>query len=744
MSPVRTEAERRKRNLIIICAVLVFLVTMTAVQVGVRGPELPVANNLVVFALFNLNLVVFLLLLILLFRNLVKLYFERRNRVLGSRFKAKLVVAFLSLALAPAILIFLVASNLITTSIDGWFKVQVERPLDESLDVARAVYQTTEDNAIRHGQYISRVITRDGLLAEERREALIDFLMDQQEQYGLAVITIFGPTGRELVHVKDPVLPPMVSTFEVNHEQVRQSLGGKELSTVKEIANGDLIQGMVPILASFQDRRVVAAVVTAYHMPQRLEAKVREISRTFQEYKQLKLLKRPIKGSYILLFLLMTLIIVFSATWFGLYLARGITVPIQMLAEGTREVAAGNLAYRVDAKADDEIGILVDSFNKMTEDLAQSKARLEEAYLDLQQKSGEMDQRRRYTETVLEAVATGVISLDEAGRITTVNRAAAQLLALDPDAITGRPVVEALPGPGFGEMVALVQKMDRVRRGSLEREVRLSLNGTGRTFLASLTALEGPDGSYLGMVLVFDDLTELLKAQRMATWREVAQRIAHEIKNPLTPIQLSAQRLRRRLANRAPEDSRELLAECTGTIIEEVEGLKRLVDEFTRFARMPALAPRPTDLSRLVESVAALYAESHPAVKIRTASAPDLPLCSVDPEQIKRVLTNLVDNAVEADTTEITIETRWSPSAGAVWLRVGDNGEGIPPENREKLFLPYFSTKATGMGLGLAIVGQILSDHGGKIRVEENHPGGSVFVVELPLGDVARASAQES
>jgi two-component system nitrogen regulation sensor histidine kinase NtrY len=527
------------------------------------------------------------------------------------------------------------------------------------------------------------------------------------------------------------VLAPSI-TSAVNMEQVRMALAGRQLSTRKEIANGDLIQGMVPLAASVQDPRVVGTVVVAIHVPQRLEAQVRGISQAFQEYKQLKLLKQPIKGIYILLFLLMTLVIVFSVTWFGLYLAKGITVPIQRLAEGTREVAAGNLDYRVTVQADDEVGILVTSFNKMTEDLASSKTQLERAYTDLQAKHAELIERRRYTETILEAVATGVVSADAAGRVTTVNRAAAQMLGLDPTAAVGRHYAEAFVGEEYRDLVALMQRMDRLREGSLERQVTLARDGGRLTLLTSLTALQGPEREYLGIVLVFDDLTALLSAQRLAAWREVAQRIAHEIKNPLTPIQLSAQRLRRRLGGRLADDG-GVLEECTGTIIGEVEGLRRLVDEFSRFARMPRLAPTPTDLRRLLEGVVALYGETHPAVTLPTELAADVPTLEADGDQLKRALLNLLDNAVEAGATEVRLGTRWDRAAGRVEIVVADDGPGIAPEVRDKLFLPYFSTKTTGMGLGLPIVHQIVSDHGGHIRVEDNRPKGSRFVIDLPV-----------
>jgi two-component system nitrogen regulation sensor histidine kinase NtrY len=309
----------------------------------------------------------------------------------------------------------------------------------------------------------------------------------------------------------------------------------------------------------------------------------------------------------------------------------------------------------------------------------------------------------------------------------------------------GQQASVVLRPPMHSELAALIQRMNRLRAGALEREVHLRREGHAVTLLASATALKGPDGAYLGMVLVFDDLTELLKAQRLAAWREVAQRIAHEIKNPLTPIQLSAQRLRRRLStnNRSPEE-KQLLEEATATIVQEVEGLKQLVDEFSRFARMPALQPRATDLGRLLEGVVVLYRESHPGLSIKASFSPDLPPLDVDPDQIKRAVLNLVDNAVEAVAGAgiVTVDTTWLPESRRVRIVVADDGPGIPAEDKERLFLPYFSTKAGGTGLGLPIVHQIITDHGGTIWVEDAVPLGTRFVVELPVGRLAAAPVE--
>jgi len=429
--PLLSEENRRKRNLVILAGFVLLVGTANLLDVGVYAPELPLASNIAVFALLNLNLIVLLLLVLLLLRNLVKLWFERRQQVIGAKFKAKLVLAFLSLSLIPSTLIFLIASNFINKSIEGWFKPQVERPLDQALAVAQTYYGNLERTALRHAQQIGRVIDREGLLAENRRETLAAYLVEQQDRLGLSAITVFGAQGQELVHVKDPILGDL-ATRDVNEAQLRQGAAGQELTTVRELSSGDLVEAVVPIWSTRGGERTVAGVVVVgTHVTERLEARVRAISQAFREYKQLKLLKTPIKGIYILLFLLMTLIVVFSFTWFALYLARGITGPIEQLAEGTREIAAGNLSYKVEAHGDDEIGVLVSSFNRMTEDLGRSKRQLEEAYLDLSDKHTELEDRRVYMDTVLEAVTTGVVSFDPLGRLTTINRAAARMLGLN-------------------------------------------------------------------------------------------------------------------------------------------------------------------------------------------------------------------------------------------------------------------------------------------------------------------------
>ena len=732
--PLLSEDSRRKRNLLIITAVLIVLAAGSAVNYGLTGPDLPVASNLAMILLFNLNAVVLLLLVVLLFRNLVKLWFERQQKVVASQFKAKLVLAFLFLSLVPTILIIIIASTIINRSIDGWFKPQVERPLDQALAVAQAYYQNLESTALRHAQQIAHVIARDNLLDATEVTALRLYLTEQQQQLGLGGVTVLAASGQERVHVKDPALAhlPLRSAGET---QLKRGLAGHDVTSVREADGADLVDAVTPIWSARDGARIVAGlVVVSTHVPERLEAKVRGISQAFKEYKQLRLLKTPIKVNLLLFFVLITLMIVFCVTWFGLYLARGITGPIEQLVEGTREVAAGNLNYKVQTRADDEIGVLVDSFNRMTDDLSLSKRQLEEAYLDLQDKHTELEERRRYIETVLEAITSGVVSFDAVGRLTTINRAAARMFDLSEDTSVGRLLEEVFRGPEGREIVSLVRRAGRTNVGAVAAEVTREQAGARLSLLASVTALRGPEGGYGGAVLVLDDLTELIKAQRQAAWREVAQRLAHEIKNPLTPIQLSAQRLRRRLAGQSGEPQR-LVSECTDIIIQEVDSLKRLVEEFSRFARMPALTPRLTDIRPIIESIASLYRESHPALTVHTHHAEALPLLEVDSDHFKRAVLNLVDNAVDAvsGVGEVVVETQFLEESGRARIAVADDGPGIGAADQDKLFTPYFSTKVAGMGLGLPIVHHIVTEHRGTIRVEPNLPRGSRFIIEIPV-----------
>ncbi|MFQ5901859.1 MAG: PAS domain-containing sensor histidine kinase, partial [Thermodesulfobacteriota bacterium] len=415
------------------------------------------------------------------------------------------------------------------------------------------------------------------------------------------------------------------------------------------------------------------------------------------------------------------------------YIAKGITVPIQRLAEGTHAVASGDLDYHILGESDDEVGTLVKSFNRMTEDLKAGNAKLEDAYLDLKRTNLELDQRRKYMEIVLRDVAAGVISIDKTGRISTINKAAEEILGIDTREIIGKGYKEVMEAEHLDVLRDMIRELNSLGTESIEREVELNIKDKVLTVLVNLTLLKDDDGKYLGMVAVFDDLTQLIKGQRMMAWREVARRIAHEIKNPLTPIQLSAQRLRRKYSSKFLNDG-QIFDECTKTIVKQVEELKTLVDEFSSFARMPAATPVPSDLNKTVKEAVSLYQGAHRNIRFQSFCDETIPIVGIDKDQIKRAIINLLDNSVDSikGKGEIEVKTVYDPNLEIAKIEVVDTGCGIPHKDKSRLFEPYFSTKKSGTGLGLAIAGNIVADHQGYIRVKDNLPRGTRFVIELP------------
>ncbi len=456
------------------------------------------------------------------------------------------------------------------------------------------------------------------------------------------------------------------------------------------------------------------------------------MTQAFESYNQLLVLKRPLTGVYLSFFLMVTLLILVSATWMGLYLAKRITRPVLMLAAAAREIGAGRLDQRVEPQSNDEFGTLVEAFNSMARELAASRRKVERSTITLERKNVEVEGRRRYIATILERITTGVVSVDASGVITTINSAASRLLSLDASTV-GQPARAVFNRADLQPIGALLAGAGRAVIAPAAQEIAILRAGQELHLAAAATALVGDAGAPEGVVLVLDDVTPLIRAQKVAAWREVARRLAHEIKNPLTPIQLCAERLQRHFSG-APPAAKALLDECTATIVGEVESLKGLVDEFSQFARMPAPRTVPTDLTQLIADTLGLYNGIFDRVRLEQRAAPGLPLVRLDAEQIRRVIINLVDNAVEATDRRghIIVETQLDAGNGVVRVVVADDGPGIPAEEREKLFLPYYSTKRRGSGLGLAIVRRIIAEHGGSIEVGDNAPTGTRFTIELP------------
>jgi two-component system nitrogen regulation sensor histidine kinase NtrY len=728
------ELKKRKREAVIVFLSLLAILILTSVEIHLSrlNSEVPIGSNITIFGIINVIILLIILLVYLIFRNIAKLFLERRKNAPGAKLRTKLVLAFVTLSLVPTLLLFFVSAGFITNSIQNWFNKQVENSLNESMEVAQTYYKNSAANALYYGQQISDAIKERKLLNEENLPALKALVRQKQKEYNLGVVEVYSSQREELIRASNPKLP-LGEFTNPSSEDLNVGLSGQELTRVNAIGKADLIRGIVPVHSNWNKKDVVGVIVVNYYVPYSMVAKMREISASYHEFRQLKILKNPITTGYILTLFLITMVIAFLAVWFGVYLARSLTIPIQELAEATRQVAEGNLDVHLGETGHDEIGMLIASFNRMTQDLRENQLALQETNVELQKSNLELEQRRRYMEAVLANVTAGIISVDQDGLLTHVNKSAEKLLLINLDKVSGHNFREVLRPEHLDIVKGLLRDMVLSKQNAITRQVTIPMREGDLTLLTNLTVLKDENEQFMGMVVVLDDLTSLIKAQRMAAWREVARRIAHEIKNPLTPIQLSAQRLRKRYLSRFEGEER-VFDDCTAMIIKSVDELKGLVDEFSNFARMPAAIPSPNDLNAILKEALTLYQEAHRSISFRLSIDETMPLIQLDRDQIKRVLINLLDNAVAAidGEGEVELASTFDSELKMASFSVSDTGHGIAPEDKPRLFEPYFSRKKSGTGLGLAIVNTIVTDHHGYIRAKDNFPKGSRFIIELP------------
>jgi len=733
------EKKRRKRERTIILVVISLVVGLTSLIVyltGMKGEAL-LPQNILVFSLINVNAILLLLLIFLVLRNVVKLFFERRKGILGSQLRTKLVIAFVGLSLIPTLLLFWVSIGFITNTIENWFSFKVESSLEESLNVAEIYYKNSASSALYYAQQISRKITERKLLNEKNLDRLRALVEEKQIEYNLGVVEVFSAQREELLKVMNPKVP--ASGFvSAGSALVQQALDGKDVTRIQPVGDGDIIRGVVPVRSTWKKNVVVGVVVVNYYVQKSLVSKMDTIKGAFQEYKDLKINKNPIKLIYVILLSVVTLLIIFSATWYGFYLSKVISVPISSLAVATKRVAQGNVDFQIEPASDDEIGSLVDSFNKMTRDLKVSHQKVELSTTNLRETIRELDHRRIYMETLLTNVAAGVISINKNGVITTFNRSAEKMLGVRMEDALYRLYTDVLATKPLEAFRDFIDEIINNTVNVFEKQISLLIHPKTLFLYIRSNMLFDAEGNYLGLVIVAEDLTQIQQAQRAYAWKEVARRIAHEVKNPLTPIKLSAQRLRKKFSPQISQNSK-IFDECTFTIISQVDALKTLVNEFSSFARMPATNPAPNDIHEIIDETLVLYKEAHKNVRFACVKDSDVSQLSLDRDQIKRAIINLLDNAIDWMENEgtITIKTTYNAVVGTVTIEIADTGPGIPPEIRPKLFEPYFSTRKEGSGLGLAIVNTIISDHGGYIRVRDNQPRGTCFLIELPVNQQA-------
>ncbi|MBN2246383.1 MAG: HAMP domain-containing protein [Candidatus Aminicenantes bacterium] len=723
---MNNQENQKSRAPRVLGAIILFLIILFfAIDLIIRESQQFSPTSLTNILLSTLQIIVLLLFLILFFifcRNLIKLYLERKHKVAGAHFKTKLLLFFTALSLIPTLLLFFFASDLISRNIETWFKTPIDKILNDTKNLSEGFYQNAREITFHHAQQLSNFIQEQQLI-KQGRLPLMNFVREKLTEYHLDEISIYLD-GEDLFSYLNPNLP-LQYYRELKSNTIKRAHLGERFSSIEPMGTGEMIRRGVavdiPNVGNF-------LVVTGKFLPQNYTQRINNISAYVQRYQQLKIQKNPLKTFYLITLTFITLLIIFAASWIGFHLAKGITVPIEKLALATKEISKGNLNVRVKAPASDELGILIDSFNQMTADLNSSQQAIA-------QKTSELSARKQHIETILTNITTGVITLNAEGVITTINPSAKEMLALTEKNPVGKHYQNILNHSRYKDVVDTIKRGLNKRIKTSNREIKINTGNQNITLALTLTPLNQTDSRFSGMIVVLDDFTQLINAQKIAAWKEVAQRVAHEIKNPLTPIQLSAERIIKNIQNNQSL-SNDIIKEGASTIVQEAGTIKSLVDEFSSFARMPNIRLQPSDMNEIISQTVSLFKGIYTDIAFDISFSHDLPSpIHVDPEQMKRVFINLIDNAIDAMNKKgnIKITTSFEKNDQHIHIDITDSGPGISDEDKDKLFIPYFSTKKKGNGLGLAIVNQIIIEHNGTIKFENNKPSGAKFCIRIPI-----------
>lgn len=721
------EFKKRRREMLFVVLISFLFLLLTWFQIRLFGisQELPFVHSIFFFGLVNFNIILLLLLLFLIFRNVVKVFVERRGKIIGSSLKAKLIAAFVAFSFIPTVLMFLISVFYINSSFDKWFSVKMAGVLKGSLEVTNAYYFNAKKRNYHFANEVAKQVNKLSSprhIKDKLKELRAIFSLDAVEYYPNLFSERIMSVSKEQTISRLPLL-----SLEFLQKGIKNHT---EASTIHQFGEGNLVRVIVPV----DEKSNRGAIVVSSYVPLSLISKMNDISSAYEDFRDVNPLEYPLKSIYTIILFFMTLVILLAATWFGFYLAKQLSIPLVMVGRATRRVAEGDYSEVQVQSGSEEIAELVKSFNLMTLNLAKSEKEVGDAQENLEIMIENLNKHSRYVEVVLANVSTGVISVDHEGFITTLNRKASQLLNVKPENYLGRPAKEIFNRETYKIILDIIKVMKERGLDSLQKEISISVSGQTVPLQVTLSSLRDERGLEVGRILVFDDLTPIVNAQRAAAWTEVARRIAHEIKNPLTPIKLSAERLQRKFGNQLADAA---FSECTTMIIKQTDELRRLVNEFSQFARLPEARKVMASLNHTIEEALILYRSAHSQHLIEFIPDNRLPEFKIDPEQIKRVVGNLVDNAIhavnEGQKAFIKLETNFEPSLKLVTLTISDNGQGIPVEDRQRVFEPYYSTKDSGTGLGLPIVKRIVEDHDGFIRALDNEPKGTKMIIELPL-----------
>lgn len=728
-----SEHQRSIKNrvgLIIFCFILIIsLLSFNYYQQGQKDWS-RIDFNLNIFLLINLNILLLVTVILLIIRNLVKLVYERKRRKLGFRLKFKLTLAFVLVSSLPMLMFFFIANGLLRDSLDFWFKGQFALALKDSAGMVERLNQYQAEDL----KHFVKIVADDYMTSHALDPSEIDMETPPYEWFR-NILSRYRLDG--------------IIWYDANLVLVRSwFLDNGRKEAWQPLVKNDLIDKSSDFPIAFDSRTMTGKINRAL-MPMRINnvvyylevAKLQtgskyknlgQIQQNLENFQKLAHLQSPIRTNFTTYLLLFTVLIIFGGIWFGYYLAGSIVRPIETLVDGTRRISKGDLDFQIDLQVDDETGMLLDSFNAMTMELQQNRKKLAISREALIYTNKTLEERNIFVELVQQNIQTGIISVDNSGYINGINPYMIRLFQIKPAEVIQKHYLSVLTKEQKDHFEEMVDLLGQAGQTSVKKTTHLKLEKRVVHVSMELFQLKNPKGEQLGKLLVVDDLTEIDRSTRASAWREVARRIAHEIKNPLTPILLSTQRIRRRYSE-IIEDS-EMLDSCTSTIIQEVNGLKKMVNEFSKFARLPEISPSPNNINRILENVIDLFKQGLPSlIEITLVTDPTIPETLLDAEQMKRVFTNLIDNAVAAITGpgKIDLISSYAKELKMVSVMVIDTGGGIPSEMTHRIFDPYVTTKKDGTGLGLAIVQQIISDHGGFIRLFNSDPG-TTFRIELP------------
>ncbi len=703
---------------LLVSAVLLALLAVSKI-IDWRSEEDSFATNILVFFLVNLNIMALLVLIVMVGRNVVKLIFERRRGILGAKLRSRLMGAFVLIACIPMVLSFIVASGLINEAMEGWFSTQIESAVTSSMTIARQYVSGVKVSVKAAADrvkidLVNRATNADSLAGLRGH---LENLRNLNDLYAIKILSKSGELLLESVHpaaaVESFAEPPL------DQEALRNAARGEDSLRIEELGASQFVRYYTQLRSHI--------MVISFRMDPDIVHAQGVVNDSFNEYEQLKSFKHPLKSNFFLTLGLFNLTTLFGAIWVAFFVSKQITGPIQRLAEGTRSVARGNYDFELKPTRDDEIGFLVNSFNQMLRDLRSSR--------------DEAEHRGVLIETILANLAVGVVALDNQKRVTTVNSAAGALLQVDHiNFIPGAPLSELLRPQDLANIAPLLKALapDNGKSSTSIAEVETRIESGGRELIVVATAgrIISGEGAHLGYVLLLDDVTELSRSQHLAAWRDVARRIAHEIKNPLTPLQLSAQRLEKLMKGSEHASSVE---ESTRSIVEHVEIIKRLANEFSEYGRMPTAQFIPTDLTTLLTNTVQSFTAEHQDLTFGLTVEEKIPEMLLDPEQIRGVFRNILNNAVAAirsynvsKSGEVLAKLNFDRKTMRAVIEFADNGPGVPASDKNRIFEPYFTTKKGGTGLGLAIVSTVISDHQGEVRVFDKQPHGTRIVITLP------------